>query len=112
MNSLVLLEEFQPFGYHLFNLILHLTNSLLVYFITSKSWLYFRLGRFHPREHEIHAVSIFTAMLFLLHPIQTESVIYIMSRSEVFAATFYLSAFVLFQNCLDQNNSKKSLVPK
>ena len=35
------LDGFRPFSYHLVNLILHLINSLLVYFITSRIWCYF-----------------------------------------------------------------------
>jgi len=101
------LDGIRPLGYHLVNLVLHLINSLLIYFITCKAWHYFRLGGYHPKECEIHLISLFTAMLFLLHPIQTESVVYIMSRSEVFAGTFYLSAFFLFQTCFDQENPSK-----
>jgi tetratricopeptide (TPR) repeat protein len=53
-------------------------------------------------------VALFTAILFLLHPIQTESVVYIMSRSEVFAGTFYLSAFLLFQVYLAKDRPIKT----
>ena len=101
------LDGFRPFGYHIVNLIFHLANSLLLYFITCRAWRYFRLSRYQPQECEIRSVSLFTAMLFLLHPIQTESVVYIMSRSEVFAGTFYLSAFLLLQACLDSGNPPK-----
>ena len=101
------LDGFRPFGYHLVNLIFHLINSLMLYFITFRAWHYFRLGRYHPQEYEIRSISLFTAMLFLLHPIQTESVVYIMSRSEVLAATFYFTAFLLFQSCFDGGNPPK-----
>ena len=91
------LDGFNTFSYHLINLLLHLINSLLVYFITCRAWCYLKLVDNESIENETRFVSLFTAVLFLLHPIQTESVIYIMSRSEVFAGTFYLSAFLLFQ---------------
>ena len=102
------LDGFRPLGYHLFNLIFHLINSLLLYFITFKAWVYFKLGRLHPKECEIRSISLLTAALFLLHPIQTESVVYIMSRSEVLAATFFLNAFLLFQLCLDRSRPTKT----
>ena len=41
------LDGVRPLGYHLINLIFHLTNSLLLYFITCKAWRYFQLGRYH-----------------------------------------------------------------
>ena len=91
------LDGFRTFSYHLINLLLHLINSLLVYFITCRIWCYFRSMDCQSTKTEKRFVALFTAILFLLHPIQTESVVYIMSRSEVFAGTFYLSAFLLFQ---------------
>ena len=36
------LDGFRTFGYHLFNLSLHLINSVLVYFVTLRIWCYFR----------------------------------------------------------------------
>ena len=91
------LDGFNTFSYHLINLLLHLINSLLVYFITCRAWCYLKLVDNKSIETETRFVSLFTGILFLLHPIQTESVVYIMSRSEVFAGTFYLSSFLLFQ---------------
>jgi len=101
------LDGFRTFGYHLINLTFHLINSLLVYFITCRACRYFQLGRYHAQESEIRVISIFTAIFFLSHPIQTESVVYIMSRSEVLAATFYLCAFLLFQTYLDRDSQPK-----
>ena len=51
---------------------------------------------------EYVALRFFASVLFLCHPIQTESVIYIMSRSEVLASTFYLIGFLLFQQLLER----------
>jgi len=91
------LDGFRTFSYHLINLVLHLINCLLVYFITLRTWFYLKSVNCEHKENEIHFVALFTAVLFLLHPIQTESVVYVMSRSEVFAGTFYLCSFFLFQ---------------
>ena len=48
-------------------------------------------------ERQIRGVSFLAAMIFLSHPLQTESVIQVISRSELLAATFYLGAFLIFQ---------------
>src|SRR5260370_25180456 len=42
------------------------------------------------------ALSIFAGALFLLHPVQTESVSYIASRSETLSVFFVLAAFFVF----------------
>ena len=88
-------DGLRPFGYHVFNLSLHILNSILVFYIFQKALLHFR-NQIQSSENNI-SISFFAAAIFLIHPIQTESVIYIISRSEILASTFYLFAFFLFQ---------------
>ncbi|HIL08631.1 MAG TPA: tetratricopeptide repeat protein [Candidatus Latescibacteria bacterium] len=68
-------------GYHIGNWLLHLACALLVYL----------LGR---RLHGHWPAALFAALLFGLHPITTEPVNYISSRSESQAAFFYLAALL------------------
>jgi protein O-mannosyl-transferase len=101
------LNKLHPFGYHIINLALHIVNTILIFFIFNKALLHFKnpIGKNNP------AISFFGATIFLVHPIQTESVIYIISRSEVLASTFYLFGFFLFQIYLDIHK-KPSLLKK
>ena len=41
-------------------------------------------------------LSVFAGALFLLHPVQTESVAYVASRSETMSVFFFLGAFAVF----------------
>ena len=41
-------------------------------------------------------LAVFAAALFLLHPVQTESVAYVASRSETLSVFFFLAAFAVF----------------
>jgi protein O-mannosyl-transferase len=91
------LDELRPFGYHLLNLTLHIFNSILIFHIFKKALLHFK----NQLCENNAAISFFATTIFLVHPIQTESVIYIISRSEVLASTFFLLGFLLFQICLD-----------
>ena len=84
-----------PFGYHLFNLTLHIFNAILLIFITGKICRNF-FGKSESGNYQFRGISLFTALLFLCHPIQIESVGYVISRSEVLAATFYLGGFFIF----------------
>ena len=72
-----------PFGYHLFNLLLHAANSLLVFlFLRSiQGWI---------------DVSFLGAMLFAVHPVQTASVAYISGRKDLLAAFFVLLALLFY----------------
>ena len=99
------LDCFRPFGYHIFNLAFHILNALLLFFVLEKSLRRFGMEAVGWGSKRIRSVSFFSAVFFLCHPIQTESVIYIMSRSEVIASTFYLAGFLLFQQLLERSST-------
>ena len=71
-------------GYHLLNLLLHLGTGLLVYRILALAV-----------TEETRHVPFWTALLFLIHPIQTETVTYISGRASGLMAFFYLLALFL-----------------
>ena len=79
------------FPYHLVNVILHLCNGILVFLAVRKllTWA-------SPEDKNTDLLAIFAAGLFLLHPLQTESVSYVASRSEALSVFWFLSAFVVF----------------
>jgi Tfp pilus assembly protein PilF len=79
------------FSYHMTNVALHFLNGALIYLAIRKvlSWISVERWR-----QEILAV--FSAGLFLFHPIQTESVSYVASRSETLSLFFILAAYVVF----------------
>ncbi len=103
------LDGLNPFGYHLFNLWLHILNGVLLYFVLGKTLKYIFLESMAGNHKRIRFVSFFAAVLFLCHPIQTEAVVYIISRSEVMASSFYLGAFLLFQNLLERSSTSRLL---
>ena len=100
-------DGLHSFGYHVFNLSLHILNSILVFYIFQKVLVHFR-NQIQISENNV-SISFFAATIFLIHPIQTESVIYIITRSEILASTFYLCGFLLFQNFLESKTPKKLL---
>lgn len=81
-------------GWHIFNTLFHILNSLLVYAL-----IFHTLNM--PLLSEKYSViskrmAFFGALLFAVHPIQTQAVTYIISRTELLAAFFYLSTFFLY----------------
>ena len=72
-------------GYHLLNLLLHLGSGLLVYLILTRAVM-----------EKTQSVPFWTALLFLIHPIQTETVTYISGRASGLMTVFYLSALFLY----------------
>ena len=65
------------FGYHLVNLLLHISTALVFYFLVlSTLRLPIHSGRYkHTRE-----IALFAALLWALHPVQTNGVTYIVQR--------------------------------
>ncbi len=84
------LVQYQPFLYHLDNLILHLLNILLVFFITKKLGVNIR-------------IAFFVALLFGIHPMHVESVAWITERKDTLFAFFFLSSILSYQSYIGKN---------
>lgn len=72
------------FGYHLVNIALHLINSVLLFSI-------FR----HLFNKNIW-LALFGALIFLVHPVQTQSVNYIVQRSVLLSTFFAFSSIFVY----------------
>lgn len=71
-----------PFGFHLVNIVLHAVNAVLL----------FQIGKRLVRND----VAFVAALLFALHPMQTEAVTYVSGRSSSLMATFYLGSLLAY----------------
>lgn len=75
------------FGFHLVNTVIHAANAVLVYFLTFKM-LESCNATIAPIQ--LRRAAFLAGMLFALHPVQTEAVTYISSRSTSLMTLFYL----------------------
>ena len=80
-------------SYHLVNLLIHLSNAWLVFFLVAKltqSW--------HPEISLAQArlFSFFAAALWAVSPLQTQAVTYIIQRMTSLATLFFLLSFLLY----------------
>ncbi len=80
-----------PYFFHLFNILFHFANGVLVFLIVRR--LLRQVG-VEGWNQVLHAG--FAAGVFLFHPLQTESVAYVASRSETLSVLFFYAAFVVF----------------
>ncbi len=78
----------ETWPYHLTNILLHVANGLLVYGIAWATFSSSALARRYGTSRYVLAVA--AAALFVAHPLASESVAYVSSRSEVLAAFFIL----------------------
>ncbi len=105
---------FEVTGYHAVNLFIHIINALLVYFLVL---LTFRTPFFNPPVpplqkggeegftvshisrfiiHQSRFIALFSSLLFVSHPVQTEAVTYIFQRLASLVTLFYLLSIVLY----------------
>jgi len=122
------LGKLNPVGYHLVNILIHMTNGVLVYFLALNVFgrLSFSQGKLGgppvaPESHrkrkkktrkptpsiqksnamafsspKIPSMSLWVALLFVAHPIQTQAVTYIVQRYASMSAMFYLGSVLLY----------------
>jgi len=81
-----------PVGYHLTNIILHVSSALILF------WLITLL--FGNR-----LLSFLTALFFVIHPVHTEAVAYISGRADPLGLIFMLAAFGFY---VKYSNEKKA----
>ena len=80
-----------PAGYHVFNLVLHWLSSLLLMAIVRRTLcLEFFRDRFVGAAQ---VLGFLTALLWTVHPLQTETVVYITQRTELMVGFFYFALF-------------------
>jgi hypothetical protein len=118
------------FGYHLVNLMLHIANGVMLYFILlwtvnpmsntitatkpvsetlsgnvtePNDVTVRRNGLLNHSPYRNLRIPLYASLIFIAHPIQTQAVTYIVSRSSVLATTFYLLALLLFIRAFRQN---------
>jgi hypothetical protein len=122
------------FGYHLVNLLLHIANGVMLYFILL--WTMQKSeeqraegeeqraegeeqraegGNISAMSYELRAMNyysripLYASLIFIAHPVQTQAVTYIVSRSALLATFFYLLSLLLFiRGCRAQGGEQRA----
>lgn len=87
------INKFDPFSYRVFNVCLHTTNALLVFFILYTALTHLRAKNFFSRN--ALPLSFITALLFALHPVQTQTVSYVIQGQLEGLAAFFILAMTI-----------------
>jgi protein O-mannosyl-transferase len=75
----------RPFGFHLTNVLIHAGNAILVFFLIRRLATEAR-------------TALLAALIFAVHPLQTDAVSYVSGRRDILFALFYLAAFHAYLN--------------
>lgn len=83
-----------PFLYHVGNFVIHLFNAILVFLLLRRL-----VGKSGPFP------SLIGALIFLVHPIQTQAATYIIQRATSLAAGFYFLSILFYLKAFQVKNS-------
>jgi len=117
------------FGYHLVNVLIHIINGFIVYFLALMIFKQLSAppipqslnpsipeSSIHPFIHSsihpfiqpsIRLMSLFAALIFIAHPIQTQSVTYTVQRYASMAAMFYMASVLFYLKARIEAQSSK-----
>jgi Tfp pilus assembly protein PilF len=83
-----------PAGYHLTNLLLHTANTVLLYFVARRL---LPLARgMSTDDGTLDLAAAFAALLFGIHPLRVESVVWITERRDVLSGLFYFLCVLFY----------------
>lgn len=93
-----LFSGIQPFGYHIINILLHFLNGILFFYLLRLLFAHHAhlKGNESSQERLPFAFSVLLGLLFLSHPLHTEAVTYISSRSDLMMYFFTLLSFICY----------------
>jgi len=97
-----------PRGYHLLNLCLHGANALLFYLIARRLLRLARPGGEEPGPWPLAFGATLAALLFAVHPLRVESVVWITERKDVLCGFFFLSAVLAYLRAVTAEGLERS----
>jgi tetratricopeptide (TPR) repeat protein len=98
-------HQYDVIGYHVVNIIIHITTGILLYFFLKTT---LSLPPLSSRYKPDSSIAFYTALIWLVHPIQSQSVTYVVQRMNSVAAMFYILSFLLYTKARLVRNNEKS----
>ncbi len=89
--------KLDPFVYHVNNILLHLLNVFLVFFI-------------FQRLTKSFAISYIVSFLFAVHPVHVEAVAWISSRKDLLYSVFYLLSMLFYLKISESKNKTNMFI--
>ncbi len=92
-------HQYSTTGYHVVNVLIHIITGILLYVFIRETlgiWRKRVSGAWAMDEAHISLIAFSAALLWLVHPIQTQAVSYIVQRMASMSSMFYLASFVLY----------------
>jgi hypothetical protein len=98
-------HQHEVYGYRLVNLVIHVLNGMLLYLFLMNT---FKLPVLKGSIKYPFWVAYFASLIWVIHPLQTQSVTYIQQRMNSLATLFYMLAFLSYLKArLSSNGSRR-----
>ncbi len=106
------ISDLAPWSYHAFNLIVHALAGLTLFGIARQTLKRWGHEATEPRSHTVFDrratwTAFAIALLFLIHPLQTQSVTYVIQRGESLMGLFFLLTLYAFIRGLDSRRKAR-----
>ncbi|MBW1672238.1 MAG: tetratricopeptide repeat protein, partial [Deltaproteobacteria bacterium] len=91
-------HQYSVKGYHIINIIIHMLNGILLYLFINITLHVLKADNKNPIPESINSSSIafFAGLLWLVNPVHTQSVTYIVQRLNSLAAMFFVMSFLFY----------------
>ena len=101
-------------GYHIVNILIHIITGIILFYFIKVT-----LGLLNPQSLNLHGeksappdhlfIAFFTTFIWVVHPIQTQSISYIVQRMNCVAAMFYILSLLLYVKARLSNIKREKL---
>lgn len=82
-------HRYRVAGYHLVNISIHIATGILLYYLVKTT---LALAAVRPGR----SIAFFTTLIWMMHPVQTQTVTYIVQRMNGLATMFYLASLLMY----------------
>ncbi len=102
-------HQYNVMGYHLFNILIHITTCMLIYFLFKTTLLLVHVERkahygsrikTRPSNRQFvnnsSIIAFSAAIIWAVNPVHTQSVTYVVQRMNSMAGMFYILSFLLY----------------
>ena len=86
-------HQYNVTGYHIVNVLIHIITGIFLYFFVKTT---LRLPLLHFKDTTTTWIASFTVFLWIVHPLHTQSVTYIVQRMNSLASMFYVLSMLLY----------------
>jgi Tfp pilus assembly protein PilF len=93
-----------PRGYHLANLLLHAAGATVFYFIARRL---LRAAGAAAAEPALSLSAAFAALLFAVHPLRVESVVWVTERKDVLCGLFFMLAVLAYLSAVEGSTIRR-----